>query len=93
MKVATPYSPTSQETCDLEALLLCWYHALKEERASGKYERVRVTHQPSGDQLRFWLQEYGFACTEDGLHNGLVHFLKKKNGIVVTDQDDLYMIR
>lgn len=95
---------STQQLADVEALLLVWYTTIRELKAKRKaaepgspeglrlgFDFVDVQHQPSGDQIRYWVETYGFASTERGLHQGLRSFLKKVNGIVKTDKDAIWM--
>jgi hypothetical protein len=56
------------------------------------FDFCEVRHQPSGEQLRRWIDIYGFDCTERGLRVGLPNLLKITNGIVESDKDALRMI-
>ena len=82
---------TLQQVADTEALLLVWYQVLREIREEGP---MQVANQPSGEQLRLWVDLYGFDSTEFGLRNGIRRFLRKKeiNRIVLSAKDTIWMI-
>ena len=46
---------TIQQIADTEALLLVWYQTIREIREEGP---MQVAHQPSGEQLRYWIDTY-----------------------------------
>ena len=93
---------TTQQVADTEALLLVWYETLREIREEGpehpdlpgEGRPMKVAHQPSGEQLRLWVDLYGFDCTEFGLRKGIRSFLKNKEikGFVLTDKEAIWMI-
>jgi hypothetical protein len=77
---------TLQQRADHETLLLTFFRTLRE--AGGK-----TNHQPTAKQILFWVDMYGFACTEQGIQYGLPRFLKKmKDGVIRSDKDALYMV-
>jgi hypothetical protein len=73
-----------QRTADYETLLLLFYQTVREN--GGK-----TNHAPSAKQILFWIDLYGFACTEQGIRR-VASFLKRMpDGVIRTDSDALYL--
>ena len=70
----------------VENLTLLFYRTVREQ--GGK-----TNHQPSGEKIRWWLEQFGEAAVEHAFRRGIPAFLRKMpDRVIRTEKDALYLV-
>jgi len=81
-----------------EESLVDLYRPQVEDLTSLFYRTVRehggrTNHQPSGDKIRWWLEQFGEAAVEQAFRRGIPAFLRKMpDRVIRTEKDALYLV-
>src|SRR3974390_1867976 len=53
----------------------------------------QTNHQPSGEKIRWWLEQFGEAAVEHAFRRGIPAFLQKMpDRVIRTEKDALYLV-